>query len=414
MNKVFPIDQSKLIFLFCLSLLILGLINIGLKIFDIGNTTGWDFRVIWISGKIWADQLNPYILDVFNQYNTFDPKGFEHLWAYPPNWSIITIPISLLSFPIAVIVWNLFSVFMLVYALYAFSSHNSYWKNKCQRTSYLLFVVSIVFLSQAMANNLFLGQTTLLVMAGATFYFHGLLSNSPKRVIVGAVLLALKPTLALVILPSYFLFSWNARSISIVIVAVMLMSLPALFLTGAVDTITGFLDGLSVYSKFKVNSGAELTGLAHLIYVVTGNNVSGILLTILGSVTTFIVLSILMRSNSAEKERLVYGAFYCIITILFVFTPLHSYDWIVIFLLLPILPQLNKLLMVVSAIAMLLVFRSGNLESVLKVSSVSTTTFMDTTLLTAVSMILLSGMVVFLVQEVRYEASKRSASTHPQ
>lgn len=396
MRKIHASDRTKLVFSFSLLLFVIGLIHIGLKIFTINEVSGWDFRVIWISGKIWLDQLNPYVLDVFEQYNTFKPKGFEHLWVYPPNWSAVSVPISYMPFSYSVILWNVSSVCALSYALYLFMSSIHSKMSKSEWTSYLLLVLFTFYFSHSMGVNLFLGQTTIIVTAGILFYFQGIVANNHKTIILGAILLCLKPNLAIVILPIYLLFRRDLKTIFLVILAVLAMSLPAFLLSGLVPTLKGFLDGLKEYVKFKVNTGADLTGLAHIVYVLTDKNISGILLTFTGSICTLILLSTLKKSDLTEQNNTFCVAFYYTLTMVLFFVPLHSYDWIVLLVLVATLPRLNKLLIFCTGISALLVIRSKNLESILEINLARNNTFNDTTLLTLVSVILLCGLILNL------------------
>lgn len=397
MKKILASDQTKLFFSFSLVLFLIGLINIGAKIFNISETSGWDFRVVWISGKIWLDQLNPYFLDTFELYNNFKPKGFEHLWVYPPNWSVISIPISYLPFSYSVILWNITSISLLSYALYLFMTSINSKMNKTLLISYLFQVLFLFYFSHAVGVNLFLGQTTTVVTAGILFYFQGIVANNSKTIILGALLLCLKPTLAIVIIPIYLLFKRDLKIISLIVLLVIGMSIPAFLLSGLLPTLKGFLDGLKEYVKFKVNTGADLTGLAHIIYITTNKNISGALLTFAGAFSTVIVLFLLFKSDPTKQDKTVCAAFYYTITMVLFFVPLHSYDWIVLLVLLALLPELNKFLVFCVCIAALLMIRSNNLENILGVNLTKNNTFSDTTLLTVVSIILICGLTLHLV-----------------
>lgn len=401
MKKFLSLDQSKLFLSFSLMLLLIGLVNIGTKIFNVSETSGWDFRVVWISGKIWLDQLNPYLLDTFEQYNNFMPKGFEHLWVYPPNWSVVSIPISYLPFSYAVILWNITSISLLSYALFLFMRSINSKMNKTLLISYFFVVLSLFFFSHSLGVNLSLGQTTTIVTAGILFYFQGILVNNNKTIILGALLLCLKPNLAIVIIPIYLLFKRDLKIISLIVLLVIGMSIPAFMLSGLLPTLNGFLNGLKEYVKFKVNTGADLTGLSHIFYIITNKNVSSVLLTFAGAFSTIIALFFLFKSDPVKQKKTVCAAFVYTITMVLFFVPLHSYDWILLLVLLALLPELNKVLVCSVCIATLLMIRSKNLENILGLNLAKYNTFNDTTLLTFVSIVLLFGLTLHLVANLK-------------
>lgn len=401
MNNFFAVNRIKILLFFSFFLFIIGITLLTFKVFNYSNSIGWDFRVIWLSGKIWLINLNPYNINVFNQYNTFVPKGYEHLWAYPPNWSTISIPISYIPFPIAVIGWNIFSISMLCYGIYGIISCAYPKINKVETFSYFCLVSFLFFSSQSMAINISLGQTTILITAGILIYFCGLLADNRKKVILGAILLCLKPTLAIVILPSYLVLKRDLKTIFVIAIIVGSMALPAILLTSTNEIVTGFFSGLAEYGKFRVNTGAELTGLSHVIYIIMGKNISGVLITIIGGIFTIFTMAVLNEFKLIPKEDMYYNAFYCIIVLTLFFVPLHSYDWIVLLSLLTVFPKLDKYLKFFMGIAILITLRSGNLENVLGLSISPSNSFKDTTLLTMVSIFLVLGLGIFLFKGIK-------------
>ena len=179
------------------------------------------------------------------------------------------------------------------------------------------------------------------------------------------------------------------------------MALPAILLTSTNEIVTGFFSGLAEYGKFRVNTGAELTGLSHVIYIIMGKNISGVLITIIGGIFTIFTMAVLNEFKLIPKEDMYYNAFYCIIVLTLFFVPLHSYDWIVLLSLLTVFPKLDKYLKFFMGIAILITLRSGNLENVLGLSISPSNSFKDTTLLTMVSIFLVLGLGIFLFKGIK-------------
>jgi len=100
---------------------------------------GLDFRLLWLSGQVWANGGNPYDGEFITAYKLIFGDGpVSHFWVYPPSWSIITIPLSLLSFKQALLAWNVLNFLMLV-ALSYLTASAACIQNKRKQVLYALF-----------------------------------------------------------------------------------------------------------------------------------------------------------------------------------------------------------------------------------------------------------------------------------
>jgi hypothetical protein len=227
-------------------------------------SSGLDFRLIWVAGRLWAVGGDPYgPLFLTHYQDAFGPKPDIQFWVYPPYWYPIAVPLSFLPFAVSNILWKVFNLSLLIGATHLIAralaniSGAKYW-------SIFLGGFGFACLMQATATTLFIGQTSILVYFGIALTFFGLLKSRPSFVTIGLVFLALKPHMGIVAfaaiaaLPRYRLAMVSAAGIC------FLGTLPIAAIGDYRAAIEGFLSRMLEYSQMRATAPPEMTGLLQI------------------------------------------------------------------------------------------------------------------------------------------------------
>ncbi|MGA7748715.1 MAG: glycosyltransferase family 87 protein [Gallionella sp.] len=341
-----------------------------------------DFHVIWIAGKLWLAGQNPYGNEFATQYSAlFVPH--HTLWVYPPYWFPITTALALLPFPAALILWKTINLALLVAATHltarAFADEHKYWP-------VFLLGLSYACLMQSTAGALSIGQTSILVYFGLAAMVFGLLKDQPAFLILGLIVLALKPNFGLVAFAataSLSRYRWTIIPAGLVCV---LGAVPILIGGHIVAEMGGFLSNLASYSvEFGANTPSNMTGIVHL-------------LTLHHPVALTAVCAGLAAALFYSKPLNAQTISLFVASIFFI-VQLHAYDAVaIVIVLMALISAPVTITGWLVAAGLLICFRPGNLASVTHIMSPSISDYSGNLLLSLGFLVILAGTVVWVAR----------------
>lgn len=299
-----------------------------------------DSRTIYVSGLCWLTGQSPYSVETFAQVwnqqmqqQQFQPKiaPGQVVFLYPPSLAIIAIPLALLSWESAQVVWDWINIVALI-AIALFSALllrklHIHWDkiglgigfSLWGQLSYILAVIV-------------LGQTALLVTAATLAAFYWAWQRYFWRAALSIVIASIKPQIAL--LPIIYLLLITQSGFFWLIAIVLVMSTQLLFLIIILDDNLGlaFLRSLVLYQAHSANTPLLFPGLhsimAHMDvppYLMSALPIIGITLTIL------LALAYLKdQYQYSAYQHLLSMALIC--TLSAVVMPNHQYDFTLFFI----------------------------------------------------------------------------------
>ena len=292
----------------------------------------FDFQAFWLVGKIWASGQNPYDVALFQTqfYEMFNRSAGQLMWVYPPYWYPIFVPFAFLSFKVAFGIWKVINFALLIGATHLVARALA----DVTRQKYLLIFLSgiaIVCFMRATPMTIWGGQTSVFVYFGLSAMIFGLLKDRPSWLIIGLLFLALKPQIGVIAFAAVVVLRRYRWTILPAAGLCLLGTVPVLFAGGLRASIEGFLANLSLQSR-SVSLGPDLvTGLIHFAnYQSYISNRFLVGLTImLTAILSALVVFYNSSFNAAQKGDDVkhqIATIVLLVSIIFFFTPLHSYD----------------------------------------------------------------------------------------
>lgn len=274
---------------------------------------GFDFRYIWVAGKLWSAGKSPYGPDFIF---TFDElihalRPISHFWVYPPYWLPIAVPLGVLPFAFAAKLWGALNIGFVVSAAWLFSR---------SRGIALAFVLAGLTLVDASVLAIWYGQTSLIVLIGSSLLLWSTEAKHKTAAATAAlVLLALKPNVGVF----FFIFMMLRRRFGVVIgaaCALVLLCIPTILLFDFRE-FTAFFHALSQYNapQTEANLPANMTGAVNLLSLAMPDSAAR-LISLIAMLGSTVALGLAARAGS-ESTRLM-----GMIVATLVFVPLHDYD----------------------------------------------------------------------------------------
>ena len=326
---------------------------------------GFDFRLIWIAGRVWSEGASPYgpAFDAMYLHH-FSEHVPSHFFVYPPHL-ILLWPLSWLSFTTAAWAWVVLNValiavtgWILVTGPLGVSGH--------RRWLACALVVAFVATHQGTQFTLLVGQTAIVMTLAGSLFLAGLTARNAWALGLGLFLLSLKPNLA--VYPAVVAAAWtydvNTRELRQWVLqailgaasaVVVLFSMAALFGGGAVEILGGWVAALARYSRAGIDANASFNltalpqlseSLAHWAIPKPVSLLLG-LLTVLGALWCF--------RAAANVAYVSLAAIYC-------FVPLHTYDMVSTTALVPLVVRARFRPALLAAVALVLLHRASNVE----------------------------------------------------
>lgn len=402
------------IFVFALSLL-----YISVKvIFPNTPSQGFDFRLIWLAGRLWSDGQNPYDIDIFkaSYLAVFGLGPNTHFWVYPPSWSCISVAFSIFPFSVAEFLWRLAN-YLALFGIVAITGLLLYdWKICCLRDPRLYLGATYCYLLQATPVVISIGQTSILSTFGFILALYGMRQSSLLLSVLGLYILSLKPQIALVFFISLLVGGYFRIVVLAVLLSIASSGIAFLF-SGIGQNIKGFLINLNRYSSdsnFSANLPPDLTGLSNLLDYFGYEKLSSPKF-ILMAVIVGLVMGLVMRVfgitfRDWEKLQLPLQKKWdppilWIITMLsstFFVMPLHTYDavWLSPVAILSL--YCSRLTWLLLLPGLLMIFRDGNLAQITGIYHPDVVIFQGSLLVSLGAFILLIGSVIAITISLKY------------
>ncbi|MEM0942827.1 MAG: glycosyltransferase family 87 protein, partial [Pseudomonadota bacterium] len=304
-----------------LGFLTLGLAYILWKAFTLTDQP-IDFKYLWLAGYLWDEGINPYGPQYYEISQTIFTTGtVPEIWVYPPHFWWLMAPHALLPFEVATLVWRGFGVLMVLLAGWGFwtATRHVYPGVPPARG---MAMVALLTLSSATAGCLAIGQTSLVILAGAGLYAYAYASGSRLLMMLALAILMLKPNIGLAF--SLFLFVQRPWTLTVIGGGILTLALsaPALMIGGPVETILQWFARLGEWGQFDANEADATTGLRHLIWLGTGISIPPLVFAaISGGVAIWLGLR---RTESGPEDRLLSVAM--LLALVQMMIPLHGYD----------------------------------------------------------------------------------------
>ncbi|MEM9763113.1 MAG: hypothetical protein AAF968_11455 [Pseudomonadota bacterium] len=328
-----------------------------------------DFRFIWLAGSLWIDGLDPYSAVYADEAaQRLRPGNMPEFLLYPPGWWGIAVVFAGFDEATASLLWRISSVLAavlgagtLLWAVWrAIAPHGG------ARHALLALgaiALALTFGSVAAANNVTIAQTSMLMLLGGGLAGAGVISASRGLLVMGLLILSLKPSIGFALVPCILLLRTPLLSTVALGGLVLLISAPPLLTFGPVETVRGFVESASRYGALDINAGPALTGLRHLGWRLTGEAPSATLLLALSGL--FSAGGMLMARNLVRDVEGRALAFAFAISCLLCAAPLHSYDFVFLLPLMLLVPLLRPLDAMAIFGAALFTMRSSNIAPLL-------------------------------------------------
>nr|WP_294012623.1 glycosyltransferase 87 family protein [Sphingomonas sp.] len=262
------------------------------------------------------------------------------VFAYPPNWWIIAVPLAALKTGSAVLAWKLLNLAaaaaacaLLVRSAARLAAGRWLWP-AC------LFILC-AFTSDIMENVLRLGQTGLFVLLGFALLIAGLTDNRRPTQVAGLAVLLLKPPIGLLFLALMATRRETRAAAGLALLVTAIACLPLLFTLGfgaTVESARNLLQNLQLYGQSPWNWPIHNSGLPHL-FAYLGIGIPAVAALVAAWATAELLLR---RSPEAERDRFVVSFWMVSVAALLSMAQLHAYDFILFFTCLLLLPLLGK------------------------------------------------------------------------
>lgn len=293
----------------------LALLWLAVKL--LGGGSSGDFKYVWLAGELWSEGLSPYT-DVFETRGEemFTDGSRPRFWAYPPNWYLPAQALALPGFEAAAMLWRVLNIAFLAAgaALILRALPAPAW-----RQALFLLLTAVM---TATGTTLYLGQTSALMFLGIALYVFALARGGTAAMILGLVILGLKPTvglvLALFLLPSRRW--WPAMIAAAAITAAL--ALPPVLLHGWSETLSGIASRLEGYASLGPNLPRNVTGLRAFLLHLTDVDIPTWVTMVVPGALALGLGALVARQATLRPERI------ALPLALLALVQLHGYDLI--------------------------------------------------------------------------------------
>lgn len=393
----------------------LGVIYLGLKVIDPGEGAGHDFRVIWVAGKMWLNAADPYSQQYFEyQSRLLGNDRTNFFWAYPPNWTPISMLFGSLSFFLADNLWRLINfaaIFATIFLCYELVSSEI----DIQKRRHTLLIGAIFFFFlQATPMALLLGQTTLVVTLGLVLWIYGTSKNKPALAAFGVFLMLLKPQIAIIPLSAMIFSKVYRKSILNGIGLAVLASTMSFYIIGIPETVLGFLEKMNGYHGPNMNANGpdSMTGIAHLYNIVFYESVGTVVLAaigiLVGGTIGYFWQKKLDRDEPATNLQIIQMSIF-LISLITVVIPLHQYDFVILAPVALFAMLARGWARIFIGLGLILVFRAGNVADIFSAVASQSASFPGSLILSIASILILIGTSIPVVSFLRKDLILTSA-----
>lgn len=290
-----------------------------------------DFKVLWLSGHLWLEGISPYSSRFIEMgYQVFD-KFNGHPFYYPPHFRFVSSFFALFDYETGIELWRCANIIffllssVLLKSAMAASGVKISWGQ-------ILFYTGLVGFMQAVILIFHIGQTTLLIYFGICLTIFGALKGNNLALIAGFCIVLLKPQIGVPLMVAFLPFKEYQKPLLLTCLVMIFLSLPGTQPIGLLETITAYLNGVSVHGDFYSNLAKMTTGVRNITYLLFGYEPSS---SIIAIVTILIVLiasyytKLKLSTETGFAQVDVLSIILILtITLIAVFAPLHTYDFV--------------------------------------------------------------------------------------
>lgn len=321
----------------------------------------YDFRLLWLAGRTWSAGASPYDL-AFNQLYG-DIFGFQpdwHIFNYPPYFSLLSIPLSWMTFDFGFKVWTVANLLLIAASAHFLALVGD--KNTHRYTWYFVAILLFAATNQGTKYTILVGQTAMVILLAASLFIYGYVNKKASPLVVSLILFSLKPNLGLipglVVLAQVFNFrtrKWQSWAVYPVVGAgvFVLVGTGLSMILGGLGTLGGFLERIRTYSQTEPCAPFNMTGPAYLFDTFLGISFP--------LVVTLVVAGLLAAGFAAKADSRLVAALGILATV-FAFMPLHTYDLVVTVALVPLVWTLTPHRAGLAALGLIILHRCGDLE----------------------------------------------------
>jgi hypothetical protein len=263
-----------------------------------------DFQYVWMAGRVWALGLNPYGSAFIRTSGTIFGAGRElSVWVYPFHWYVPTRIFAAMDTDTALRVWNLVSFAAVGVVIYLLRAVQRRFDPAADRWAFLLglaFALSFVPVSSTFR----LGQPVVFSILGLACILHAMVFRRRALLILGIVLVSLKPQVAIPVLASLMFARHGLRNVAIAGVIAGLFALPAFAAAGFWPQVQGLLHNVSGgYDRLDVNFPIRMIGLPHFMASAAGVDLSMGVSVALATALVMAAMALARRVLSPDDPR---------------------------------------------------------------------------------------------------------------
>jgi hypothetical protein len=325
-----------------LAFFLVGVAYLAFKTVQVADRAGFDFRYMWLAGKLWAQGVNPYVPEYRELGSHIITAGHvPTLWPYPPNWVIPSFILAQADLTRSAVLFNVFNVaaflassLLLTVTLYRAPPRpgaQDGWLTRLglelgQPRNVFFLHVGVLAVLQATALVLSTGQNSILIYLGLSLLLYGLARRRQLAAAIGLTLMLLKPQLGVIFVAVLLM---NRAHWGLVLKAVAisaLISVPAFIVSPSVafDWLTnlGLYDGMNT-----ANAPQAMTGIRNLAFDALGRDIGNMAaLAIALAVTVGLCLGLKPRGRPGETlDALILAT-----AVAVALAPLHNYDLVIV------------------------------------------------------------------------------------
>jgi hypothetical protein len=325
-----------------------------------------DFKFIWLAGVVWANGGDPYSATYANTAQVIFEglkTNVPQFWYYGPNWWPISRALAAFDLSTATLIWRLSIVALIFLGSLLFYRALPFFGYKISFIELAGFV-GVISLMEPTANTITIGQTTAIVYVGLGALALGLAANRCYLIVIGVIVMLLKPQIGLVLLPSFFIFRAYRVAVITALLITCLMALPSLIGHDLMTVFREYVAQAAIHGKQPSNLPLETTGLRHLIFALAGLSISSLSTTAI-AILVVTAGTLVLRSGIQNEGRMTTNAinawFFFAISSLACIVSLHTYDLIFMAPLLLLSLGFGVRFQILTALGFAVIVRSGNL-----------------------------------------------------
>ena len=318
-----------------------GLAYLLFKVWQISGSPGYDFRFIWVAGKMWINGVSPYSPEYLELARSLVTEGnIPNLWVYPPNWWMLAAGFAVFDLKTSAVLWNVFNIaltiaagILLVRTFRRFAGRFATGRRGVDdllNAGPALFCVHffLICVFEPTALVLSVGQTSLLIYFGIALLVFGLAASSGWLSALGLAILFLKPQMGLIFIVPLLVSGKKQRTvIARAVLISALLCIPAFIAEPAV--LQEFLVNLREYDGFtRANDPLSMTGVRIIVFEILGRDIGNIAAT---AATLLVVAGAsLYFSRKLPEDRRDSVLIPATVAVVAALAPLHTYDLVIV------------------------------------------------------------------------------------